>query len=280
MTDHTCKNCGNRFNGKFCNQCGEKVYTDKDRSVVHFIEEGFHFLTHFDGNFFTTLKAIFIRPGQLSQDYAIGVRKKYFKPLSLFLILVVLYLLFPLFTGLNMDAKYYPNQAFFGHWADVKIKDFINAHPGMTMDEFRVLFAAKSEKTSKFMLLILLPICAVPLWLMGHRKRPYFFDSLIYSTEFNNVFLIVGFFIIPVVIKLLYYFDLVLSLSPMQFERWVGIIEYTILILYLRRGLIRVYGMKTSMVILTTIVFIVWHILTVFVLYKYLLFVTVFYQLH
>src|SRR5690348_17578368 len=29
MTDHTCKNCGNRFSGKFCNQCGEKVYTDR-----------------------------------------------------------------------------------------------------------------------------------------------------------------------------------------------------------------------------------------------------------
>src|SRR4051812_49053712 len=100
MTDHTCKNCGNRFNGKFCNQCGEKVYTDKDRSVLHFVEEGFHFLTHFDGNFITTLKAIFIRPGQLSQDYSIGIRKKYFKPLSLFLILVVLYLLFPMFRGL------------------------------------------------------------------------------------------------------------------------------------------------------------------------------------
>lgn len=27
-----------------CNNCGEKVYTDHDRTLVHFFEEGIHFL--------------------------------------------------------------------------------------------------------------------------------------------------------------------------------------------------------------------------------------------
>ena len=115
---------------------------------------------------------------------------------------------------------------------------------------------------------------------MGHKKRPYFFDSLIYSTEFNNVFLIVGFFIIPILIIVINFLRIPLRLTSMQFERWVGIIEYSVLILYLRKGLSRLYGMKPLRVVLTTVVFIVWHIFTVFVLYKLLLFVTVFYQLH
>src|SRR4029078_451394 len=102
QTAITCKNCGNHFNGNYCNNCGEKVYTEHDRTAFHFLEEGFHFLTHFEGTFFTTIKTIFAKPGQVSVDYANGIRKKYFKLLSLFLLLVVLYLLFPVFEGLNM----------------------------------------------------------------------------------------------------------------------------------------------------------------------------------
>ena len=85
-----CKNCGNSFTGKYCNQCGEKVYGEKDKSVFHFFEEGLHFITHFDGTFFNTLKKLFTQPGQLSVDYCNGKRKSYFKPLSLFLLLVVI----------------------------------------------------------------------------------------------------------------------------------------------------------------------------------------------
>jgi hypothetical protein len=40
---HACKNCGHAFEGKFCNACGEKFYTDKDKSVKHLLEEAFHF---------------------------------------------------------------------------------------------------------------------------------------------------------------------------------------------------------------------------------------------
>ena len=81
MPENECKNCGNRFTGKYCNVCGEKVYTEKDKSIKYIIEEGFHFLTHFEGTFLKSLKAIITRPGTLSLDYCNGIRKKYFKPL-------------------------------------------------------------------------------------------------------------------------------------------------------------------------------------------------------
>ena len=111
---HICKNCNHAFTGKYCNHCGEKVYSEKDRSVLHFFEEGLHFITHFEGTFFNTLKKIFTRPGQLSVDYCNGKRKTYFKPLSLFLLLVVLYLLFPFFEGLNMKLYYHVHHPLYG----------------------------------------------------------------------------------------------------------------------------------------------------------------------
>ena len=64
------------------------------------------------GTFFNTLKKIFTKPGQLSVDYCNGKRKTYFKPLSLFLLLVVVYLLFPVFEGLNMKLYYHTHHMF------------------------------------------------------------------------------------------------------------------------------------------------------------------------
>lgn len=33
-TSTVCKNCSNHFSGKYCNQCGEKVYKETDRKVI------------------------------------------------------------------------------------------------------------------------------------------------------------------------------------------------------------------------------------------------------
>src|SRR5688500_3391743 len=111
---NNCKNCNHSFTGKYCNVCGEKVYSGHDKEIKHVFEEAFHFLTHFEGKFLTTIKTIFTNPGMLSLDYCNGIRKKYFKPISLFLMIVILYLLFPLFEGLNMRLQYHQSQSLYG----------------------------------------------------------------------------------------------------------------------------------------------------------------------
>src|SRR5437868_6771196 len=105
--EHTCRNCGYHFTGKYCNRCGEKVLVEKDKRLIHFFEEGLHFITHFDGTLLTTVKTIITKPGKISEDYCNGIRKIYFKPQSFFLLLVILYLFFPYFEGLNMDMSYH-----------------------------------------------------------------------------------------------------------------------------------------------------------------------------
>src|ERR671913_130444 len=52
----SCKHCGNYFSGKYCNKCGEKVYTDHEKSIPHFFEEAFHFLTHLKAHFSPPLR--------------------------------------------------------------------------------------------------------------------------------------------------------------------------------------------------------------------------------
>ncbi len=100
-TTLTCKNCGQQFQGNYCNYCGEKVYHAHDKKFSHFAEEIFHFITHFDNKFFRSFWLMFTNPGFLAREFSEGKRKYYFSPVSLFMIGVVIYLLFPLLQGMN-----------------------------------------------------------------------------------------------------------------------------------------------------------------------------------
>ena len=196
---HICKNCGHVFSGNYCNHCGEKLYTEKDKNVLHFVEEGFHFLTHFDGKFFTSLKAIFLRPGQLSLDFSNGVRKKYFKPISFFLLLVVVYLLFPVFQGLNMKLQFHVQHSMYGHYAYKKVM-LLMSERHLKEEELLRLYDYKSEKISKFLLFLLVPVMALISWGLGFWKRRLFFDHFVFAIEVLCFLILWGFLILPVLI--------------------------------------------------------------------------------
>lgn len=276
-----CKSCGNRFSGKYCNLCGEKFYKEVDRKITHLFEETFHFITHFEGSFFTTLKTIFKNPGQLSTDYCNGIRKKYFKPLSLFLLLVVLYLLFPLASGLNMPLKNHMDQNRYGEFATQKVQSYLQQHPDKTYSMLEEKFAAKSEKLSKLLLLMIVPCSALILWALTFFRRKYFFDQMVVSAEINSFFLIANFFLLPILIILIY-----LAAKAFHFSiAWVTDDKYTfvgqvITALFTAFAMKRFYGFKRIYRILASFVFIYFHGFIVYSLYKFTLFVTVFYQIH
>jgi len=197
---NACKNCGYNFTGKFCNLCGEKIYTEKDKSIKHIVGEGFHFLTHFEGNFFNTLKAIFTRPGKLSLDYCNGVRKKYFKPLSFFLMLVILYLLFPVFEGLNMKLEFHKIHNVYGRYATNEVDNILKER-NISELQLAESFRNSGEKVSKFLLFIVIPFMALFSWLLGLKKKYY--DHFIFSVEASSFFILCGFLLLPFIISII-----------------------------------------------------------------------------
>ncbi len=83
----TCKNCGNDFEGKFCNNCGQKA--DLQRfSLKHALHEFIHTFTHVDSGIFFLIRELFLWPGIVAKEYIDGQRKKYFNPVQ-YLILAV-----------------------------------------------------------------------------------------------------------------------------------------------------------------------------------------------
>src|SRR5688572_3875486 len=104
-----CKNCSNEFQGRFCNQCGEEIIAQHERSILHFLENVFHTITHADSKIFKNLRLILVNPGMLSKNLAIGKRQPFMKPISMFFVANLIYFLFPLFhsfnTSLNSQAE-------------------------------------------------------------------------------------------------------------------------------------------------------------------------------
>ncbi len=194
---HICKNCSNQFVGKFCNLCGEKVFTNHDKKVVHLLEEGLHFVTHFEGSFLTTIKTVFTNPGKFSLDYCNGIRKKYFKPVSLFLLFVVLYLLFPRFQGLNMKLNSYRAEQYGFTWIAVPLIKEKMKSKNIDYNQLAIIYDSKSSSISKIGLFLMIPLAASILLLLFYRKHFYFFDHMIISLELSSIYIGLHYLIIP-----------------------------------------------------------------------------------
>lgn len=304
MQEQVCKNCGHHFTGKFCNNCGEKLYTSKDKSILHFLEEGLHFITHFEGKFFTTLKAILLKPGKLSLDYCNGARKKYFKPLSFFLLLVVLYLIFPLFVGLNMPFSFYLFEKQYApgmitaktginidsitHVINLearaagkeiagdafmykvqKADQVINSHPQLY--SLKNSYTLKAEKTSKLLLFILIPAAAIALFIFFFIKRRYFYDHLIMGTEVCCFYMIVSFFIVPLITMACYALFPSWSIANIS-ESLIGYISMGILCIFCTMAFRRFYKVHWLAALPVAAIFVYGLNLFVWNIYKYLLF--------
>lgn len=276
MQRHVCKNCSNSFTLDFCNKCGEKIFHEHDKSITHFFVEGLHFLTHFEGKFLTTLKTMFLHPGKMSLDYTNGVRKKYFKPLSLFLLLVVIYLVFPLTEGLNMKAVYHTGNFLYGDYAEATIGNLM-ADKNLNAAQFENIFHIKGEKVSRILLVILIPLTALWFWLFTFRKRPFFFDHVVFSSELNSFYLLWGFLIFPGLLLLLSAIFGSQYTDSRQSQLIFGLITYIPTLIYVCIGSYRFYGFKKWYAPLFGILFAIVHTFIVQFIYKFILFLITIY---
>jgi hypothetical protein len=270
----TCKNCGHHFSGAYCNQCGEKVYTEHDKKFSHVIEEAFHFITHLDSKFFKTLKYIFLRPGFVSKEYCEGKRKKYYKPVSLFLIGVVIYLLFPLLQGLNISFNSHiaNNKIMHIYYSrDLALHKMETHH--LNEQQLAEKFNHLSPKFAKILLFTMLPLTALALSLIFFRKRRYFFDHFILATEINTTFLFLFFILVPlifIIINAIFHTGLDYGDSSLFFSALQIVLIFSVLIASFKRF----YSVPFAQASLASLIFVVAYLVALFI-YRQLVFILV-----
>lgn len=230
-TDKTCLNCNHVVENKFCPNCGQEN-TETRQSFhylfTHFVED----LTHYDGSFWKTIKALLFRPGKLTKEYMAGKRKLYVPPVKLYIFISFVAFLLPHFlpevslfgeiekddlVELNVNNKDKENITIRG--GEIKIENIqkldslqtaLPEGEKMNAIEYNVYKAAlkflkennKNELIGKAfesffhtlpkVLFVYMPIFAFLLWLLHNKKKWYYFESGVFTLHYFSFLLLVS----------------------------------------------------------------------------------------
>lgn len=170
-TASPCPSCGTPIADRFCPACGEKALGPHDLTLGHYLHELVHGFTHADGKLWNSLRATTLRPGELSLAYMQGRRTAYMRPVPLFLVLNLIYFLFPAFetfnTGLHSQLNFQPYSA----WAMERM-DRIIAAANATPERFELLYSLKSASNAKLMLIVMVFLLAPIIGLVNWKRPP------------------------------------------------------------------------------------------------------------
>lgn len=103
--DKNCLNCGNFVEEKFCPNCGQENIEPRKPFhylFTHFIED----FTHYDGQFWGTIKNLLFKPGKLTETYIEGKRQRFVPPVKLYIFISFLtFFLFAIFPPFQADFE-------------------------------------------------------------------------------------------------------------------------------------------------------------------------------
>ena len=181
-----CGNCGAVLNGPFCSQCGEKKLTTEDYSLAHLLEETLDVLTHFDSRFLRTLKVLFTKPGELSNAYFRGGRSRYTKPLTVFVIINIVFFIVQPHTFLLHDK--YNNYIKYPAYA-ARVSEHLRAtkEPEQT---YAARFDANLQNQKKSLLIVSVPLLALVMAVIFIGTRHTYAEHLVFSVQVYTFVLI------------------------------------------------------------------------------------------
>ena len=165
--------------GPYCSQCGEKKLTRKDYSLAHFAEEALGVFTHLDTKFLRTLKVLLTRPGELSNAFFHGGRSRYTKPLTLFVIINVVFFIVQPHTGL-LRYKY------LNYMAERHYAALVNAHLADTKEPqqtYAARFDAHLQNQKKSLLIFSVPVLALVMALIFLGTHRAYAEHLVFSVQ-------------------------------------------------------------------------------------------------
>lgn len=157
-----CKNCGMSFEGKFCNNCGQKADIHR-LTIKHAIHDFFHSFTHVDRGILFLMKELFLRPGIVAKEYVEGRRKKYFNPYQYLLITVAV----AAFLSVNFSLM--------GPKADANV-----ITPGI--QNFGLQYNVFIYKYFNLIQLISVPLLALFSWLFYKKSGYNYAENLVLNT--------------------------------------------------------------------------------------------------
>lgn len=177
-----CKNCGNKFKGNFCNQCGQsaETYRLNFKFLLHDIQHG---LFHFDKGILHSIKQLCIRPGHTVNEYIAGKRVSHFKPLSMVVVLATLYGLlkhFFLHEIVSGSSKIIINDKTINSATINSIFEWVNSHGAI-------------------MALLIVPFYSLASFIAYRKEKYNFAEHLVLNAYTSSLRLIVTIILFPLI---------------------------------------------------------------------------------
>ncbi len=186
----SCKHCGNTFQGKFCNLCGEKVLEKQDQNFRNYLLNLLNAYTFVDGKFFKSIRTLLLKPGKLTSDISEGITVPYMQPISFFFLANFIYFFFPVIQTFNTNLYNQLNRMPYSGFAKEKVNEYL-IKTDLSYSDFSSIYDLNSTGNSKLLLflfvLYLLPFIIVT----NYSKRVNFVKYFHLSLEFVTFILIV-----------------------------------------------------------------------------------------
>ena len=192
-----CVSCGAARSGRFCAQCGEKRVEPGDYTLRHVLGELAEQFLSLDGRLLRTMRALATRPGMLTAEYIAGRRRPYSRPLSLFVLLnVIFFLASPYLPLLRYTFGAYEGAPPIGVPAASRmIQAKIGAEPPSGAPAaavqayerrkaaYATAFNSAAEGHKRSLLIFLVPAFALLVAVVQWRRHRTFVEHLVFSVH-------------------------------------------------------------------------------------------------
>jgi hypothetical protein len=189
MPEDCCPNCGALLHGRYCSDCGQRKPLPGDYSTLGFLGDSFKAIFSVDGKTLRTFRWLLAQPGRLTLDHFQGRRAKYLKPIQLFLLVNVIFLLVGIGTGLfDLELGEYlregpPSPALARRLVAQQV-----AEKGVSYEDYAAAFDRQGELLRKSLIFLLVPLLALVSWAVNYRRRRYYAEHLVFSMHFYSFF--------------------------------------------------------------------------------------------
>lgn len=183
-----CKSCGALVGDRYCSACGEKVLTAEDHTLKHYFSALLNAFTFADSKFWNTMKAVMLRPGELSAAYMDGRRVKYMRPVAFFFLVNFVYFAIPVFQTFNTSLDGHLHHMPYSSWAQERV-DAELAKQGTTLDALNARYDPASGSNAKLLVVVMVFLLLLPTTLLYWRKQQHLSAYVTASFEFMAFYL-------------------------------------------------------------------------------------------
>ena len=203
-----CPNCDTASElAAYCARCGERRLTDHDNSLHGLATHWFESVLHVDGRFLRSASDLLLKPGELTDAFRAGRRKRFINPIPLFLAVSIIFFVTQSLTGLNIlsvPLETHLHNDLYGEQANAIIKQHL-ARTRESPETYAADFNKHEQSIAKSAVVIMLPPIALLLALLfmrRERRAPVHVVFGLHFLSFMLLFLALLFPIVAIVLRL------------------------------------------------------------------------------